>query len=75
MTPASKLNKYFQDLSIFLRDNKPDFVEKYTVNTQHLPGKGDNSKIKITMYFDISNKRIKALETAGLLSEELQNEA
>ncbi len=75
MTPASKLNYFFQKLSIFLQDNQPDFIEKYRVTSQHIPKKGDMSQIKITLYFDISNSRIKALETAGLLSEELQNEA
>lgn len=75
MTPAHKLNTFFQKLSVFLQDHQPDFIEKYRVTTQHIPKKGDMSQIKVTCYFDISNSRVKALETAGLLSEELQNEA
>lgn len=75
MTPAHKLNTFFQKLSLFLRDNKPDFIDKYTVTSVHVPGKGDKSKIKLMLYFDISNTKLKKLETAGLLAEELQNEA
>ncbi len=74
-TPAAQLNNFLQKLAMFLQNNKPHYVKKYGVTMQNVPsGDGDSSTIRMVSTFEISNKELRSLEGAGLISDELERE-
>jgi hypothetical protein len=68
--PASQLTKYLERVAVYLRDNRPSFVDKYGVTVQTFKSGEDAHTIRLAINLTISEAKLKQLDVAGVIERE-----